>query len=112
MKNRFAFIVQHKYRKILDKCKKYSVTSRTVFIGTYLQGTLSEVLQIIPRRSKKEHKKIGNDSNKNTPLRHIEKHNKAYRKKYKPYILKYKALISKYMPCIFRVYKYLKKNVF
>ena len=53
MKNRFAFIVQHKYRKILDKCKKY-----------------------------------------------------------KPYILKYKALISKYMPCIFRVYKYLKKNVF
>ncbi len=57
MKNRFAFIAQHKYRKILDKCKKYSVTSRTVFIGTYLQGTLSEVLQIIPRRSKKEHKK-------------------------------------------------------
>ena len=57
MKNRFTFIVQHKYRKILDKCKKYSVTSRTVFIGTYLQGTLSEVLQIIPRRSKKEHKK-------------------------------------------------------
>ncbi len=40
------------------------------------------------------------------------KTHKAYRKKYKPYILKYKALISKYMPCIFRVYKYLKKNVF
>ena len=80
MKNRFAFIVQHKYRKILDKCKKYSVTSRTVFIGTYLLGTLSEVLQIIPRRSKKEHKKIGNDSNKNTPLRHIEKHTRLIAK--------------------------------
>ena len=88
MKNRFAFIVQHKYRKILDKCKKYSVTSRTVFIGTYLQGTLSEVLQIIPRRSKKNIKKIGNDSNKNTPAAAHRKTHKAYRKKYKPYIFK------------------------
>ena len=45
------------------------------------------------------------------PVFHRKKH-KAPCKKYKPYILKYKALISKYMPCIFRVYKYLKKNVF
>ena len=35
----------------------------------------------------------------------------AYRKKHKPYILKYKALVLKYVPCIFAVYKYVKKNV-
>ena len=38
------------------------------------------------------------------------KKHKALISKYKAHISKYKAHISKYMPCIFRLFKHLKRN--